>query len=241
MIDTEHEESNHLNVWIGFADLFAGLLLIMIMGLVMVLHGRNEEAINFSQELVRVMNRATTMTKKMQSKLHAILPDLAGQSPQSETEVVIPAGALFKPLSYDDFLADSSKKKVLTAIREALKETVDEAGDDRKFLRIIIEGHTDGDPIGKGNATPCIPTNWELSSRRATGVLRFFEEGGLNAKDYNIVAMGLADTQPVAPNTTEEEKSRNRRIVIRIEPTLEKMRSVMKTQSSAGENAEQPH
>lgn len=238
MIDTDNESSNGLNVWISFADLFVGLLLIMILGLVAALHGRNQEDINFSQELVRVMNRATSVTKKMQGKLNTILPEVASQTPQSETEVVIPAGALFRSLSYDDFLTDPAKKKLLAAIRQALKETVDEAGEDRRFLRIIIEGHTDSDPISQANATPCIPTNWELSSRRATGVLRFFEEGGLNARDYNIVAMGLADTQPIAPNTTEEEKSLNRRIVIRVEPTIEKMRAVISEQTPRNQNAE---
>jgi chemotaxis protein MotB len=56
--------------------------------------------------------------------------------------------------------------------------------------------------------------NWELSSRRATGVLRFFKDGGLPAQEYNIMAVGLADTQPVTPNTTEDGKQQNWRIVI---------------------------
>jgi outer membrane protein OmpA-like peptidoglycan-associated protein len=235
MTGIDNESSNDLNVWISFADLFAGLLLIMIIGLVAALHGRNEEDIQFSRDLVRVMNQATSVTKKMQDKLNTILPELAGQTKQSETEIVIPAGALFKPLSYDDYLTDPAKKKLLTAIRDALKQTVEEAGDERKFLRIIIEGHTDSDAIGKAKATNCIPTNWELSSRRATGVLRFFEEGGLNAREYNIVAMGLADTQPVAPNNTEEEKSLNRRIVIRVEPIIEKMQTAIGNQPLANE------
>jgi flagellar motor protein MotB len=237
MIDVDNESSDGLNVWISFSDLFAGLLLIMILGLVAALNSRNEEAIQFSQELVRVINRATSATKQMQSKLNTILPDMMSQTQQSETQIVIPAGALFAPSSYDDYLTDPAKKALLTAIRQALKETVDNAGDERKFLRIIIEGHTDSDPIRRSYVTSAIPTNWELSSRRATGVLRFFEEGGLDAQSYNIVAMGLADTQPVAPNNTEEEKSRNRRIVIRVEPNLEKMRESMNEQLSRGASA----
>jgi chemotaxis protein MotB len=149
---------------------------------------------------------------------------------------VIPAGELFAPFSYDDYLTDSRKRALLTTIRQALKETVDEARDERRYLRIVIEGHTDSDPIRGVNIMSAIPTNWELSSRRATGVLRFFEEGGLDARDYNIVAMGLADTQPVAPNNTEAEKSQNRRIVIRIAPDIEKMRAAINGQISRGES-----
>ncbi len=73
--------------------------------------------------------------------------------------------------------------------------------------------------------TAAIKTNWELSSRRATGVLRFFEDAGLSSKEYNIVAVGLADSVPVADNATEEGKAKNRRIVIRIEPDLEAIKS----------------
>ena len=69
MTGIDNESSNDLNVWISFADLFAGLLLIMIIGLVAALYGRNEEDIQFSRDLVRVMNQATSVTKKMQDKL----------------------------------------------------------------------------------------------------------------------------------------------------------------------------
>lgn len=224
MLDTDNESSKDLNVWISIADLFAGLLLIMIIGLIAALHGRNSEEMKVSDELRTAMSQAASLTKKMQEKLNKIRPELTSQTPPSETEVVIPAGALFEPLKYDDYLKDPAKKQLLADIRNAVKQTIDEAGDERKFFRIIIEGHTDNEPIGEKNATDCIPTNWELSSRRATGVLRFFEEGGLNAKEYNIVAVGLADTDQVGPNTTDGEKSLNRRIVIRVEPIIEKMR-----------------
>jgi chemotaxis protein MotB len=224
MLDADDESSKDLNVWISMSDLFAGLLLIMIIGLIAALHGRNSEEIRVSDELGKAMTQATELTTKMREKLNKIRPEFASQTPQSETEVVIPAGALFEKLQYDDYLTDPKKRQLLTDIRSAVKQTIDEAGDERKFFRIVIEGHTDSDPIGERNATECIPTNWELSSRRATGVLRFFEEGGMSAKEYNIVALGLADTDQLGPNNTDQEKSLNRRIVIRVEPIIEKMR-----------------
>jgi flagellar motor protein MotB len=225
VIGTEAESDVGVNVWISFADVFAGLLLIALMGLVVVLGKHSAEDVRFSSSLVQAMNRATEITKQMQGKLGKQLPAVASQTQYSETEIVIPAGALFAPLGFDDYLLDSKKREVLTTIRQALKDSLDQAGEERKYLRIVIEGHTDSDPIRPSKMTREIPTNWELSSRRATGVLRFFEEGGLKAQDYNIVAMGLADTQPVGPNTTEAEKSLNRRIVIRIAPDLDKLRA----------------
>jgi outer membrane protein OmpA-like peptidoglycan-associated protein len=228
MIELEEESSSGLNIWISFADVFAGLLLISLMGLFLILFKLRDhslEQIEFSSSLVKSMNRATDITKQLQEKLSASLPSMSHQANYSETQIVIPAGALFGSYGFDDYLYDSTKRQLLSDIREALRDALNQAGEERKYLRVIIEGHTDSDPIRPGSVTRAIPTNWELSSRRATGVLRFFEEGNLTAKDYNIVATGLADTLPVAPNTSEENKKQNRRIVIRIEPNIDKIKS----------------
>ncbi|GEM_PF-1793141 len=222
MINNEDTPQGDINVWISFADLFAGLLLIVIIGIGALWKPQIEqkkEDVLFSDNLIREMNKATAINKQMKDKLRKRLPEMG----DSETEIVIPAEALYASGGYD--VTDPSKQTTLKTIRQALREALDQAGEDRKFLRIIIEGHTDSDPIKSSTATKEIPTNWELSSRRATGVLRFFEEGGLIASDYNIVAMGLADTVPVATGNTENDKRRNRRIVIRIEPDLDKIRA----------------
>lgn len=223
--ETTDNSSQDLNIWVSFADVFAGLLLITMIGLGFLIYVRKEEDVKFSVDLLRVMNKSIETKKQLQAKLNVLLPNLPTEAEGSETEIVIPAGALFEQLSYDDFLTDQTKLALLSDIRKALKDTLDAAGNDRKFLRITIEGHTDSDPIGLSRMTKAIPTNWELSSRRATGVLRFFETGGLTAKDYNIVAMGLADTKPIAPNTPKE-KWKNRRIVIRIEPDFDRLRQI---------------
>jgi outer membrane protein OmpA-like peptidoglycan-associated protein len=216
------EESSGVNVWIGFADLFAGLMLVMLMGLVVVLSKHKLEDVKFSNDLLGAMNKATEVTSRLRASLQEKLPPSGSQTQYSETQIVIPANALFASFGYDDYLRDPAKRELLTAIRSALLDALNQAGEQRRSLHIIIEGHTDSNPIKPSAITPAIPTNWELSSRRATGVLRFFEDGGLGAAEYNIVAMGLADTQPVASNDTEEGRSQNRRIVIRVEPDLER-------------------
>ncbi len=228
MIGSEAEDSVGVNVWISFADMFAGLMLIMLMGLVVVLSRHTAVTVKVSDRLLQAIGQATNITGQLRQKLSTQLPDVAKQMQDSETtQIMIPAGALFASFGFDDYLYDQKKQALLTTIRQALKESLDQAGSDRKYLRIIIEGHTDSDNIKPSAATREIPTNWELSSRRATGVLRFFEAGGLTAREYNIVATGLADTVPIAPNTPEE-KSLNRRIVIRIEPDLDKLKADLK-------------
>ncbi len=82
--------------------------------------------------------------------------------------------------------------------------------------KVIVEGHTDDSPI----STAQFPSNWELSSQRATAVLRLFEQGGFERT--HLRAMGYADTLPVVPNRDKadtpivDNQSQNRRVVIKL-------------------------
>ncbi len=84
--------------------------------------------------------------------------------------------------------------------------------------KLTIEGHSDNLPIKSAQ----FPSNWELSSARASSVARFFIAQGFPKDDIRV--MGLADTKPLAPNTNKAGESipanqaKNRRIVILVRP-----------------------
>ncbi len=71
---------------------------------------------------------------------------------------------------------------------------------------VRIEGHTDDIPV----ASERYATNWELSSARATTVLRFLVEDG-KVDPKRMVAAGFAEFRPLASNTTPEGRALNRR------------------------------
>ncbi len=101
-------------------------------------------------------------------------------------------------------------KKVLDKVSSILKDVKDK--------RIQIEGHTDNVPIYSSLKSK-FPTNWELSTARATQVVRYLqEEGGLSAS--LLSATGYAEYQPVSSNKTEAGKHKNRRIEIVLLPLL---------------------
>jgi chemotaxis protein MotB len=81
---------------------------------------------------------------------------------------------------------------------------------------IQVEGHTDNMPI----STPVFPSNWELSSARASSVVRLFVEQGV--KPDRLVAVGYGDNHPVEGNETPDGRSRNRRVAIMIHAESEK-------------------
>lgn len=79
--------------------------------------------------------------------------------------------------------------------------------------QVIVEGHTDNLPI----RTRQYESNWELSTARATNVVRSL------VQDYALppqplAAIGYGEFRPVAPNDTPEGRSRNRRVVFFIKP-----------------------
>lgn len=84
--------------------------------------------------------------------------------------------------------------------------------------KLTIEGHSDNLPIRSTQ----FPSNWELSSARASSVARFFIAQGFPKDDIRV--MGLADTQPLAPNTDESganipaNQAKNRRVIILVRP-----------------------
>jgi chemotaxis protein MotB len=101
-------------------------------------------------------------------------------------------------------------KEVLDKVTAILKEVKDK--------RIQVEGHTDNVPIVSG-LKKRFPTNWELSTARATEVVRYLQEtGGLDPK--MLSATGYSEYQPVTSNDTDEGKHKNRRIEIVLLPLV---------------------
>jgi chemotaxis protein MotB len=79
--------------------------------------------------------------------------------------------------------------------------------------RIVVEGFTDNVPIGP-ELKSRFPSNWELSTARATGVVRYLVAQGVNPN--TISAEGFGDSQPVASNDTPQGRAKNRRVEIMI-------------------------
>jgi chemotaxis protein MotB len=73
-----------------------------------------------------------------------------------------------------------------------------------------VEGHTDDRSIGK-NLKPKFSSNWELSTARATAVVRYMIYG-LKIEPERLSAAGYAQYRPASDNSTKEGRAMNRRI-----------------------------
>jgi chemotaxis protein MotB len=144
----------------------------------------------------RMRNLAQTLNETMDKFVKS------GQMNVSQTgrgvELEINASALFNQGEAD--IQPEAKK----TLADAAKVLVD------NDYAIEVEGHTDNLPI----STARFPSNWELSSARASSVVRLFIDQGVVAK--RLKAVGSADNHPVLPNDSAEGRARNRRVTITV-------------------------
>lgn len=117
--------------------------------------------------------------------------------------VELPAQVLFP--SGSDELTDDGQKS-LSEVARILRVM--------RSRRFIVAGHTDNVPV----STEKFANNWELSTARAVRVTAALIRGGLRPEQ--LVAAGYSEYDPVARNTTEAGKQKNRRIEIILEPRL---------------------
>ena len=120
---------------------------------------------------------------------------MAVDTNKAKVVVRVPGANLFKLGQADLQL---SARPVLDGVIAVVRKYPD--------YKIHIQGHTDDDPI----STERFPTNWELSAARATAVLRYFFDKGVEPE--KMTATGYADTFPLASNDTDQGRSLNRRV-----------------------------
>jgi chemotaxis protein MotB len=99
-------------------------------------------------------------------------------------------------------------KKVLKSLGDVLNKFPDKA--------LQIAGHTDNVQISS-RLKERYPSNWELSTARATSVVHFLQEK-VGLPGERLIAAGYSEYQPVASNDTPEGRAQNRRIQILLVP-----------------------
>ncbi len=90
-------------------------------------------------------------------------------------------------------------------LTESAKQILDEVAEELKLyptVRIEVQAHTDSDGPAQYN-------QW-LSERRARSVINYLVQRGISAR--RLIPVGYGETKPIADNSTEEGKARNRRV-----------------------------
>ena len=119
----------------------------------------------------------------------------------------------------NDVLFDSGQTDLKSTGQTALKGLagVLKSLSDRRFQ---VAGNTDNVPI----ATPRFPSNWELSTRRAVEVVHFLVNQGMNPQILS--AAGYGEFDPVVPNDSAQNRAKNSRIEITLQPNIDELVAV---------------
>ena len=171
-----------------------------------------EKAGDLSQKAEKAerLERATQTYQDLQKKLEKEIQEGKVQLTEMKNRLTM---TMVDKIIFPSGSTDISKdgKLVLDKVVSILKDIKDK--------RIQVEGHTDNVPIVSG-LKKRFPTNWELSTARATEVVRYLQEqGGLDPKQLS--ATGYSEYQPVASNDKDSGKHKNRRIEIVLLPLLQ--------------------
>jgi len=110
----------------------------------------------------------------------------------------------------DRVLFGSGGAGILPAGAKVLDKLVPTLAKDKDVIR--IEGHTDSVRIGE-SLQDRYPTNWELSSARASSVVRYFQDRG-KIDPQRFEAVGFGEFRPLTSNDTWANRQRNRRVAI---------------------------
>mgnify|MGYP005988453695 FL=1 len=98
----------------------------------------------------------------------------------------------------------------MAKLAEAIIELAREIPDEINWV-LRVDGHTDNVPL---SGTGRYADNWELSSARATSVVKFLISQGVPAN--RLVAAGFGEFQPIAEGDTDQDRATNRRIELKL-------------------------
>ena len=155
------------------------------------------------QEIARLRNTYDNLVRDLKQEIEA------GEIKVTQIRDLLTVNLVEK------ILFDSGRTEIKPRGLEILKRVGDILkGVQDKVVR--IEGHTDTVPIGAALQAR-FPTNWELSTARATVVARFLQDK-VGFDPTRLSATGYGEHRPVAPNDNDEGRAQNRRIELILAP-----------------------
>lgn len=167
------------------------------------------------QEMAGKMGDVTIHQTPLPEPVHQALLDLQKQYPDlleydSKKGAVRWKSDLLFPLGSDQL---SSKPEVLAALKKFAQII---ASQDAASLDVIIVGYTCTTPIAKPETRREHKTNWHLSAHRSISVMKMLAAEKIPMTRMGV--MGYGEYRPIADNSSDEGKARNRRVEIYLVP-----------------------
>jgi chemotaxis protein MotB len=173
----------------------------------------HQRAARLEQRLLDLEHEREIELAAVRATYERLVEALRGEVTEQEVALRNASGRL--SVSIVDRVLFPSGGAALNPAGRRIMDKVSEVLTRGKDHRILVEGHTDDVPIGPA-LRERFPSNWELSTARATEVAKYLTAHGVPSE--RLTAAGRADTAPVANNHTEDGRRQNRRIEIIVLP-----------------------
>ncbi len=172
------------------------------------------DEINASNQYIKQLVQAKSKSDSLKMVLTNNLTRSLSRDELKEVDVKVLKGVVYISLA-DNMLFKSGSYEVNSRAMETLSKIakiIKDYGD----YDVLVEGNTDDVPISRTN----IRNNWDLSTLRASSIVQVLQNDfGVNAS--RLTAAGRGEYNPIADNTTELGRQRNRRTEIIVTPKLD--------------------
>ncbi|MEG0916090.1 MAG: OmpA family protein [Myroides sp.] len=164
----------------------------------------------YIQHLVNTKNKSDSLNVVLTNNLTRSL----SREELRDVDVQVLKGVVYISLA-DNMLYNSGSYEISDRASETFSKVAKIINDYRDY-DVLIEGNTDNVPIKREN----IRNNWDLSSLRASSVVQALQnQYGVNPK--RLTAGGRGEFNPIADNSTDAGRTKNRRTQIIITPKLD--------------------
>lgn len=177
-----------------------------------IAQGINEIASEIASEIVvkrqnQGLAKAEGRANEAASKYEAIRAELSEQIEQGLAEIERDGDSVIIRLGQQDSFASGS-----AALQSGFEDTLISVGDalNNAGGMVRVEGHTDNIPVAFSER---FRSNWDLSSARSAAVANFLLDNS-QLQPGRVTITGLADSEPVADNSTAAGRAQNRRIEV---------------------------
>ncbi len=178
----------------------------------------------YIRDLTNSMQQKDSVNLVLAMNLKRSLSDIADEDVQIEVK----KGVVYISLS-DKMLFKTGSAIINPRASEVLGK-IAKVVKDHQEMDLLVEGHTDNVPIKTG----CFDDNWDLSTKRATSVVRLLQEQ-YEVNPNRMTAGGRGEYVPKASNDTAEGRSANRRTEIIILPKLDQFFKLLEAPATEDE------
>ncbi len=181
---------------------------------------RSLESLKEKDLTINKLRDAITRRDSVNLALVQSLKGVLGNLDDEDIEISVEKGVVFVSIS-DKLLFRSGSYNVTNAAKQVLGK-VAQVVNNKPDFEFMVEGHTDNVPYRSG----VLLDNWDLSSKRATSVVRILQND-FGVDPARMTAAGRSYYVPLSNNDTAENRARNRRTRIVVLPKLDQFYSMI--------------